>query len=273
MNRKQRVLLIEDQEVEAGVYGRAITRDGFEVDIVHNAEDAARFLDEKVYDVAVVDMSLSGIDGDTSGGEQVLAYARKVEEPPALVVFTSFEKPQFAADTIQEWGVARFVSKSEVTRHGSEPLLHGVKAALASVKPSRDRRKEILRVLKGSEQEAIWIDGILRTLKPDGGYAGLVVFLQELFSGLMPLLPLREIEGPQLRIGHDAVHCIGQFWSKGIGAPVFVDLRPFRGNADGVRILHSSGVLVESIVRKYELNGLQGTVQKISGSGRELYGS
>lgn len=273
MERKRRVLLVEDEESQATVYARAIARDGFDVDVVYNADEAAQYLDDRVYEVAVVDMSLSGIDGDTSGGEQVLAHARTVEEPPALVVFTGIDRPQFAADTIQEWRVARFVSKDEVARHGSEPLLHGVRTALAVVKPATDRRKELLRVLAGGELEDIWVDRLLRTLNPHDGYPGLMSFLAELFAGLTPLLPKRDVPGLQLEGERETAHFAGDFWSKGIGAPVFVAVRSAKKREGRAMARREDTESPESTVHECERNGLQGAVWKITGNSRTAYGS
>src|SRR6266850_706523 len=230
MDRKQRVLLIEDRVDEARIYARIIAHGGSDVDLVHSDNDAVRYLDERFYEVAVVDMNLSSIEGDNSGGERILNHARKLAEPPALVVFTAHDDPQFAADTVQEGRVARFVSKNSVTQHGAEPLLHSIRTAIDTSKSKRDRPRDILRLLMGPEQEDIWIDAAFRrTLGFRGGQTNLLAFLDQL---------------------------VGNFRSKGIGAPVLVEV--YAAAAAAPPAIPAQSVAA----REYEQSGLRGVVWK-----------
>jgi ActR/RegA family two-component response regulator len=265
MERKERVLLIEDQEAPARAYARAVMRGGFDVDVVHSEDDALRRLNEKVYEAAIVDMSLSGVEGDISGGERIINYAHKVIAPPALIVFTAYTDTQFAADTIQEGRVARFVSKENVIEHGAEPLLHALRAAIDSTSRSRrDRPREILRVLAGSEQEDIWIDGAFRrTLGFRGGHADLLAFLDQLVGEFVPLIPGIGLTGPRLSYDSAKTRLVGNFWSKGVGAAIRLEV-------------YAAAALIEMPIghnpsREHEHSGLRGIVWPIPGAARGAY--
>jgi DNA-binding NarL/FixJ family response regulator len=143
--------------------------------------EGLRHLNERSYDIALVDLNLSGIENDLSGGEGMLEFLKTLREPIGAVVLTSEEDPQFVADLVQDWGVSRFVSKGTITKQGIAPLLSAIELALASTARARNARPDIIRLMAGgSEQEQIWVHIALQTLSPDGAYQGLAGFLNEL---------------------------------------------------------------------------------------------
>ncbi len=272
MERKQRVLLVDDDEDFTAVFSSEIQRGGFDVEVVHTADDAIRRLNDKIYDAAVVDMNLSGPREDNSDGHRLLRYARGLDEPPALVVCTGTESTQFTANLFQEFGaVFQFLAKSELTDKGSEALLRHIRIALESRRPPRDHRKEMLRVLAGNEREEIWVHLALSTLKPEGGYQGLIRFFQDFLHGLSPLLPTQGSDGPQLRAAEGESGLVGHFWSKGIGGPVFLDVRSVKieDSQSGVTPAEAVG---GTPVRELEQSGVHGTAWKVNGRPRDAYG-
>jgi CheY-like chemotaxis protein len=274
MDRKQRVLLVDDDENFTFAYSNGLQGGGFDVDVVHTADDAIRCLDNKVYEAAVIDMNLSGPPKDNSGGLSVLRHASALEEPPALVVCTGDDRPQFAADLFQEWrGVSRFVAKSELTNKGSAELLHNIRTGIAGRPPSRDHRKDMMRVLAGAEREDAWVHSALSTLTPSGGYQGLVIFLQEFFRGLLPLLPSKDKKGSQLHVADGGKALVGAFWSKGIGAPVVVNLSSIKAKDRSGVAERPSNAIGETPAREHEQSGVYGAAWKVAGSSREGYGS
>jgi len=233
-----------------------------------------RKLDEVAYDAAVVDMNLSEVEEDNSGGEQVLSYARALEDAPALIVCTAYDDPQFSADTLQEWGVARFVSKNAITQRGSEPLLHSIRTAIVATKPKRDWRERMLSALAGDQDERIWAHNVSVALGADG-YPALVAFLDELFATLTPLIPMKGVVGPQLRVTRDGSGVVGCLWSKGIGAAIYVDARRAIGDAGSSTpaIDRADARPGEDAICQYSRNGIAGKIWRLDDRQRSAFGS
>ncbi len=58
-----RILLVEDERPLAEVVRRGLTRDGFDVDVLHDGQEALWRASEQAYDVLVLDIMLPGLDG------------------------------------------------------------------------------------------------------------------------------------------------------------------------------------------------------------------
>ena len=62
-NRARRVLIVEDNRDTAEIVAIAVSRDGHEVRVAHDAESAIRIATDFKPDVAFLDIGLPGIDG------------------------------------------------------------------------------------------------------------------------------------------------------------------------------------------------------------------
>ncbi|GAA1883726.1 response regulator transcription factor [Lapillicoccus jejuensis] len=58
-----RILLVEDERPLAEVVRRGLVKEGFEVDVLHDGEEALWRAGEQPYDVLVLDIMLPGLDG------------------------------------------------------------------------------------------------------------------------------------------------------------------------------------------------------------------
>ena len=78
-----RVLIVDDQETQRKTLSLALRLDGFEVGCAASATDALEMLSEQLYDVAIVDLMMPGING--------LELARRLRTlfPSVKVVLTS----------------------------------------------------------------------------------------------------------------------------------------------------------------------------------------
>jgi DNA-binding NtrC family response regulator len=59
----ERLLIVEDEETLSSSLKRVFLRDGYEAEIVDNAESALEMLDKGIYDIIITDIILPGIDG------------------------------------------------------------------------------------------------------------------------------------------------------------------------------------------------------------------
>lgn len=58
-----KILIVEDEEMIADIILRGLTREGYQCECVYNGADAAGLLDEKRYDLILLDIMLPGADG------------------------------------------------------------------------------------------------------------------------------------------------------------------------------------------------------------------
>jgi|GEM_PF-5609907 len=272
MSRNHRILMIDDDEKLTAVYSRQLRAAAYDVHVVNDASAAVRALQERAYDLAIVDMNLTGSPHDHSGGEAILAFLKTLNEPIAVVVLTSEEDPQFSADLVQDWGISRFVSKGTITRQGLSPLFAAVEMALASsATAERKKRPELLRTMMGSESEAFWVDMALRALSPDGGYPGLKSFLDGFLGALMPLLPIAHIKSPPLHASEGGTKLEGSFWSKGVGRPVQISLRSAKAATQLTPGTLPAGATVGEVLKEYTAAGVSGVVWVLEGCARNEF--
>jgi DNA-binding response OmpR family regulator len=84
---QRRVLIVEDEPIIAEVCKKVLAADGFEVDVAGNGRTGRLRLDERRYDVVIIDLRMPVVDG-----RQLLEYLRE-SHPEILerVVMTSGE--------------------------------------------------------------------------------------------------------------------------------------------------------------------------------------
>jgi DNA-binding response OmpR family regulator len=58
-----KILIVEDNEAQSEILGLLLQEEGFDVDIVHSAEDGIQILDRFPYDLLIVDWELPGMQG------------------------------------------------------------------------------------------------------------------------------------------------------------------------------------------------------------------
>jgi len=59
----QRILVVEDEPVIGNVCKKVLTRQGFSVDVVSNGEMAIDSIQDRRYDLCILDLRMPGIDG------------------------------------------------------------------------------------------------------------------------------------------------------------------------------------------------------------------
>lgn len=105
----KRVLLIEDFPVIQNLYGDALNKNGFLVDIVSDGKTALDRVKTSVYDIVLVDLLLPNVNG--------IEFLEKFAERPAetnVIILSDFSDPK-TIDQAKKLGVKRFLIKAENT--------------------------------------------------------------------------------------------------------------------------------------------------------------
>ncbi len=78
------VLLIEDEKNVAGFISQGLRENGFAVDVIHDGSEAARRLEERSYDLYIIDWMLPGTDGLS-----LIRYLRKSRPAARILMLTA----------------------------------------------------------------------------------------------------------------------------------------------------------------------------------------
>src|SRR6266849_10440239 len=83
-----RILIAEDEPGLLDVLVRGLTESGYLVDAVDRGDDALQQLKFYDYDVAIIDWRMPGMTG-----VEVVAAARKLKRPTAIIMLTAMDRP------------------------------------------------------------------------------------------------------------------------------------------------------------------------------------
>ncbi len=126
-NKKQTVLIVEDDEFLRALAAKRLDKDGFNVQVAVDGETAVATAKEIKPDVIVLDLILPGLDGF-----EVLEKIKAEESLKAvpIIVFSNLGQKE-DIERAQYLGAASFLVKSNFTL---DDLLEKVKEQLALVK-------------------------------------------------------------------------------------------------------------------------------------------
>jgi DNA-binding response OmpR family regulator len=105
--RSKRVLVVEDEPTIGRVCSEALTGEGFEVDIAANGSIAERMIDEKKYDVLVIDVRTPVMNGK----ELYQWINKRHSELADRVIFTTGELLGSATEKFVEQSRRPFLPK------------------------------------------------------------------------------------------------------------------------------------------------------------------
>lgn len=103
------VLLAEDDERIRAIYAFALEHEGFEVAMASSGAEALSWVEQRQFDVILLDMLMSGM----SGLDFLRAYDVKTHCPQTKVIaLTNFDSPQIVAKA-QKLGVTQYLTKAD----------------------------------------------------------------------------------------------------------------------------------------------------------------
>ena len=104
MKEQYKVLIAEDEKGLRDILSKFLQKKGFEVDVVGDGDSACHAVDEKVYDIIVLDIMMPG-----RNGKEVCAYIRKKYDVP-VIFLTALDSEQDIVDGY-EIGADEYIAK------------------------------------------------------------------------------------------------------------------------------------------------------------------
>ncbi len=92
----EKILIVEDEETLSSSLRRVFLRDGYEVDIVDNADSALEILDKVIYDIIITDIILPGIDGI-----ELLKRIREKLPDQIVIIITAYASLETAIEALR----------------------------------------------------------------------------------------------------------------------------------------------------------------------------
>ena len=103
----KRVLVVEDERPLAHALELKLIREGFEVKVVVNGQDALDAINKEQFAVVLLDMMMPVLDGF-----QVLAQIKNKPHRPTIFVLSNLSQPQDASRVLDA-GAAKYFIKSD----------------------------------------------------------------------------------------------------------------------------------------------------------------
>ena len=98
-NQPGKVIVIEDEEMVRLVLGDFLTDDGFEVTSAESTEEALELMKKNLFNVAIVDIRLPGMDGDS-----FIMEAHRIRPEMKFIIHTG--SPQFSmSQELRDMGI------------------------------------------------------------------------------------------------------------------------------------------------------------------------
>jgi len=104
-NKKQRILLVDDEIITLKITRKLLTENGYEVDIAPSSADAMKLLGTLQYDLVIVDITMPSISGFD------LIQLMQSFDYNVPVIFLSNNDNDWTIDEANKIGAKRFVSK------------------------------------------------------------------------------------------------------------------------------------------------------------------
>lgn len=227
---KARVLVVEDDLDIRDSFARYLRSNGYIVDEADGLAMAIQRIADVTYHVAVVDIMLAGPDRKNRDGLRVADEINRIGEGTLSIIVSQQEDTQVAADTLQNQGVYRYLSKVSIEQQGLEVLLSAVASAMSKVEltafgsgPDTSGKVNFLSCLDyiagSGPQMIVNFNKWTSLFKPQVSPRLLEDTLDSFISLWAPILPMKSAS--ELISFHPVPPClVGTFWSKVLGEPV-----------------------------------------------------
>ena len=128
-----RALLVEDDVSWQQILSEILSDTGLIVDLASNLEEAFKILKSEPHRLAIVDLSLAGVDHHNLDGLRVLDAVRRLDPGCKTILLTGFATVELAVSVLTEYGAFTFLRKENFQRKQFRDLIGRV---LASAPPS-----------------------------------------------------------------------------------------------------------------------------------------
>jgi two-component system, NtrC family, response regulator AtoC len=125
------VLVADDDAVARDLLVEVLTREGYRVRAAGGGEEAIRLAESEVFDLALVDLRMPGVDG-----LGVLGRLRALDPPPPVLILTAFATMETAIEAIRH-GAYDYLSKP----FRIDEIKHAVRRVLETQRLVRENRQ------------------------------------------------------------------------------------------------------------------------------------
>ena len=230
MSADDNVLIVEDEEEWSGIFMRAVDAEGPHrmVKVARDVLGAKQLIDGTEFALAIVDVGLDVNDDRNIDGLHVMGKIRDVGDKTSILVVTGRsgqDALQVARDAIKEYQAYDTIGKSSVVPSKLRDLVRqGLKDYRDAAVPGRTDAREAIR---GRMNPVAWDDQVMREIGFHGDVVGFYGFLDGLFGEYLPLSPKNQ-DRP-VKADYESGFLLGEFWSRAIGAAVFICFGPENG--------------------------------------------
>jgi len=102
---KLSVLVVDDEPIVGKRLGPALTRDGYEVEVCENGQDAVDRIDERTFDIVVTDVRMEDVDG-----LKVLEHVMQKSPKTKVIIITGYATIEIAREALAK-GAYDFIAK------------------------------------------------------------------------------------------------------------------------------------------------------------------
>jgi DNA-binding NtrC family response regulator len=141
---KQKVLVVEDEELMRNILRTLLEDEGYEVFTADSAESALQIFPENSIDVTITDIKMAGLDG-----LGLLDRIKSIDEHALVIVMTAFSSVDSAVAALRK-GAYDYITKPFV----NEDLIHTVRNAIRNKElfaENRALRRELNRRINRSD--------------------------------------------------------------------------------------------------------------------------
>jgi DNA-binding NarL/FixJ family response regulator len=130
-----RALIVEDDPSWQQILAEILADSGFVVDQASNLAEALQVLKETPHRLAVVDLSLSGLDHSNDDGLRVLTALRRHDPACRAVLLTGFATVELAVSALTEYGAFNFLRKENFQRAQFRNLINRILTSAPYLEP------------------------------------------------------------------------------------------------------------------------------------------
>ncbi len=136
-------LVIDDDPSWQEILKEILEDNGLDVDLSDGVEDALKKLHQKNYRLAIVDLSLAGIDHHNQDGLTILDQAKRLVPGIVTILLTGYASVELAVNVIQTYGAYTCLRKETFKRAEFRQLIREALASPVILNKNEDNGKSL----------------------------------------------------------------------------------------------------------------------------------